>query len=459
MSLRVAFVSGNREQLPDPVIPLGLLSLAANTPSQHPRTLIDLCFEDAPEAALGDALEAFAPDVVALGMRNIQAADYSGIAPTVEYYAGLIQTIRRHGDAAVVLGGSGFSVMPGALMERLQPDFGIAGEAEAAFPALLAALEAGGDPLGVAGLWRLANGTLERSSAKTSFLDLNQLAPPDRHLADSRYYTEVGIEGIQTKRGCPLRCEYCTYPTIEGRVGRLRDPVRVADEWEKLAANAPNLHHIFIVDSVFNLPTRHAREVCDAVAQREIGIPWTCYINPLGFDEALAEAMARAGCAGMEVGADSGSDQQLTALRKGFTTDAIRTLSRTAKATGLLDCHTFLLGTPGESFDDVLRTLEFVADLDPFGAILMVWVDDAEALDPELARQRQALREKVLLFLEDHRDDYPWWAIPSLGVNYHPDLFSTLRAEGLHGPLWQHLRGPAATRLRERRRLRTQASA
>jgi radical SAM superfamily enzyme YgiQ (UPF0313 family) len=173
-------------------------------------------------------------------------------------------------------------------------------------------------------------------------------------------------------------------------------------------------------------------------------VPWTCYANPLGFDPELGELMAAAGCAGMEVGADSGSDRVLGRLRKGFTIEHIRRLSGIATSVGIPDCHTFLLGTPGESYDDVLRTLDFIVDLDPFGAILMAWVDDYEALDPTLALERQRLRESVLRLLEDHKDEFPWWSIPSLGVNYDPELFDLLRSRGYQGPLWQHMRSLVA---------------
>jgi radical SAM superfamily enzyme YgiQ (UPF0313 family) len=187
--------------------------------------------------------------------------------------------------------------------------------------------------------------------------------------------------------------------------------------------------------------------------ERDVKIPWTCYANPLGFDAELAKLMKAAGCAGMEVGADSGSDRLLDALGKGFTTEQIRSLSRLAKEEGIPDCHTFLLGTPGEDFDDVQRTLEFILDLDPFSAILMAWVDDYEALDPELARQRRKLRESVLELLDSRKSEFPWWSIPSLGVNYDPALFSILRKRGFHGPLWQHIRGMVAPRRRRARRI------
>jgi radical SAM superfamily enzyme YgiQ (UPF0313 family) len=463
--MKVAFVSGNREKLPDAVIPLGLLTVAANIQEHHQQRILDLCFEDDPREALRTTLEEFKPDVVALGMRNIQSADYSGTANTIAYYAGLLDMIRETTEATIVMGGSGFSVMPAELMERLRPDFGLAGEAEESFPALLDCLEKGANNLDsdavahIGSLHYFTGDQLISIPAAPSFLDMNTLAAVDRTLVDPRHYTLVGIDAVQTKRGCPLRCEYCTYPIIEGRVGRLRDPAAVVDEFHSLVSVHPEIHHVFIVDSVFNLPRTHAKAVCRELIDRGPKIPWTCYANPLGFDAELAELMARAGCAGMEVGSDSGSDRILATLRKGFTTDQIRSLNQLARGAGVPDCHTFLLGTPGETMDDVLRTLEFIIDLDPFGAILMAWVDDYEALDPALAKKRQTLRNAVLAVLEEHKADYPWWSIPSLGVNYDPVLFDLLRSRGLTGPLWQHLRMLSAPAPRRKRRSRPQETA
>jgi radical SAM superfamily enzyme YgiQ (UPF0313 family) len=143
----------------------------------------------------------------------------------------------------------------------------------------------------------------------------------------------------------------------------------------------------------------------------------------------------------MEVGADSGSDRILARLRKGFTTEQIRNLHQLAKQAGIPDCHTFIFGTPGENFDDVLRTLDFIVDLDPFSAILMCWVDDGESLDPDTERERDKLRASILELLEEHANEFPWWSIPSLGVNYDTKLFGLLRANGYDGPLWRHIRG------------------
>jgi len=448
--MRVAFLSANREMLPDAAVPIGVLYVMAATPERHERELWDLLFQPDPEAFLRDRLAAFRPDVVAFGMRNIQQADYSGTSDNLRYYASLMATIRAHGDATVVMGGSGFSVMPRELMAELRPDFGLPGEGEEALPALLDALERDGSLDAIPGLLRFEDGAVVANPRAPGFLDMNALRAPDRTVLDARYYEEFGIDSLQTKRGCPLLCDYCTYPTIEGRIGRRREPGLVADEMARIRLDHPDVRHVFVVDSVFNLPPSHAKDVCRALIAQGNTVPWTCYANPLRFDEELGGLMRAAGCVGMEVGADSGCDEILLALRKGFDTRAIRKLRGIAAATGLKDCQTFILGTRGETLDHVRRTLDFVVDLDPFAAILMVWIDDAEALDPALAQERRRLREEIFLLLEECKHDFPRWIIPPLGVNFEHKRFGYLRRVGFHGPLWQHLDHMPARRRRRR---------
>ncbi len=443
--MRIAFVSANRENLPDAVIPLGLLYVMANTPPEHDKVLWDLCFEDDPHAALAARLQAWQPDLVAVGMRNVQSNDYSGCSDNLKYYRQLFDTIRRHSAAPVVLGGGGFSVMPEPLMHHLQPDFGIAGEGELAFARLLEALTRGdGNFAQVPNLYRLRHAPdgseqVTRTPPAAQFLDLDALAVPDRSLVDPRHYAHYGIDSVQTKRGCALQCDYCTYPTIEGNVTRRRGPARVVEEMVEARRLQPGIRHVFIVDSVFNLPPSHAKAVCRELIDRGWEVPWTAYANPIAFDAELAGLMVAAGCKGVEVGSDSGVDTVLARLKKGFTTAAIRRMHDTCARAGLPDCHTFILGTPGESLADVAETLDFCRELDPVAAILMTWVDDYEALDPVLAASRRVLRDAVQDVLRGKQREFPRWIFPQLGVNFDPQLFAFLRRRGLAGPLWQSI--------------------
>ncbi len=441
--MRIAFVSGNRETLPDPVIPFGLLYLMASTPDHHQKELLDLCFEREPEEAIGKKISVFGPDLIALSIRNIQRNDYTGTRDTIEYYAGLIRAIRDATTAPIVIGGSGFSVTPRKMMMRLRPEFGIAGEGERSFPDLLAALEHRGHAFDrIHSLHWFQAGELISNPPPREPIDMDTLPFPDRSLVDSRYYERCGIESIQTKRGCPLLCDYCTYPLIEGRVSRVRDPVAVVNEMFRVLELQPTTRHFYIVDSVFNLPKRHAKSVCTELIRRNWRVPWTCYANPLGFDREFADLARDAGCSGMEIGSDSGCDEILAQLKKGFTTEQIRSIHKLCYESGIPDCHTFILGTRGETLEHVRRTLDFIVDLDPFSAIIMIWTDDEEALDHGHDKTRAELRAQIEGMLTDLKNEFPYWTIPELGIKFGARLFQRLRRAGLHGPLWQHLRGP-----------------
>ena len=438
--MRIAFVSANRERLPDPVTPIGLLYVIAAVPDGHTTELWDLCFEDEPFAYVAQKLDAFRPDLVAVSLRNVQSGDYSGIRNNLEYYRELIVRLRASTKARIIVGGGGFSVMPREIMCYLEPDFGISGEGEAGFRALVDALARGNDGLDEIGnLHYFRDGEL-KSVPSHGFADLDALRPPQRELVDDRYYTECGTESVQTKRGCPLRCDYCTYPVIEGRSIRQRDPVAVVDELFRALDARPSINHFFVVDSVFNLPPAHAKAVCREMIARGFRTPWTAYANPIGFDRELAELMRDAGCSGVEVGSDSGVNAVLDRLKKGFHVDRIAAIHEHCKSAGILDCHTFILGTTGESLDDVSQTLDFCIALDPSAAIFMIWTDELEALAPELAEQRLAFREQITAMMAERAARYPHWVIPGLAHNYDERLFKVLRRRGLHGPLWQHIR-------------------
>jgi len=437
--MKIAFISANQEKLPDAVIPLGILSVMAATPARHEKLFWDLCFAPDPLGTVARNLRESRPDLVAIGLRNLQNMDYTNITANLDAYRELIRTVRTISPAPIVLGGGGFSVMPQGLMEDLGADFGIAGEGEGAFPQLLVELESPQPAVGaIDGLYYRADGQVRFTGHSGRFLVLDDLPRPDRSVLPESYYTEHGIESLQTKRGCPLCCDYCTYPLIEGRQGRLRDPAKVADEFMEICSRT-GVEHLFIVDSVFNLPLRHAKEVCRELVARGNRTPWTSYVNPVAFDDELAELMVRAGAAGMEIGSDSGCDDILDKLHKGFHTDKITRLSRIAKAHGLKDCHSFILGTTGETLEHVERTLDFVTGLDPFAAVLLVWVEDLEVLDsrPELERRRfrDAIHERV----RERAVHRPRWVVPRLGIRYDPRTFTVLRKYGMRGPLWQHL--------------------
>ena len=109
-------------------------------PDHYEKELWDICFIDNYTEFIQSKVDSFAPDVIAIGIRNIQNNDYTSVSTNVEFAKGIVQLLRSLTNKPIVVGGSGFSVIPVELMNQLRPDFGITREGEFSFLQLLEAL-------------------------------------------------------------------------------------------------------------------------------------------------------------------------------------------------------------------------------------------------------------------------------------------------------------------------------
>ncbi len=461
--MRVLLASANREKLPSPVVPLGVLAVAGALREAHEVRVVDLCFEDDPAGALARACAAFAPEVVGLGLRNLHTNAYDGTEALLGEYAALVAALRGATRAPLVLGGSGFSLQPEGLLARFGADHGVVGEGERPMRALVDELARGGRPA------RLVRGASALPPAPASLLrpgapalsllrpgaprgdDLDALPPPARDLVDPRYYELDGTDNVQTKRGCAFQCAYCDYPDLEGRKVRVRDPEAVADE-VLARSRVPGVDYVFFVDSVFNVPRSHALAVCRALERRGSPLPWVCYGSPAAFDGELVAAMARAGCRGVEIGVDGGTEAALARLQKPFGLEQVRRARALFVEHDVLDCHTFVLGAFDESPAEVDETLAFVDELDPDVATFVVFMEDRESMNPHRARHREA----ILARLAELGAKRPGWVVPELGMRFNERLNASLRRNGQRGPSWLHLarlRREASLRRRSRQNI------
>jgi radical SAM superfamily enzyme YgiQ (UPF0313 family) len=441
--MRVLLVSANREKLPSPVVPLGVLAVAGSLRQPiegrptHDVTVADLCFEDDPLALLRQTVRDIRPDVVGVGIRNLHTNAYDGSEELLAEYAAVVRAVREVTQAPVVLGGSGFSLRPQTLLRDLGGDYGVIGEGELALRDLVDALQRGENPprlVSSAVASREAQAALSKLRPRPVTSDLDLLPAPARDLVDLRYYAHDGTESIQTKRGCAFQCAYCDYPDLEGRKVRVRDPEVIADEFAERSAR-PDITHVFFVDSVFNVPRAHALAVCKALIARGSPAPWVCYGSPASFDEELVAAMAQARCAGVEIGTDTGTEATLKKLRKPFTLREVMETRALFVKHGILDAHTFVLGAFGETADEARETLAFVDRLDPDVAVFVAFLEDRE--DQSVHRARH--RNELLALLAEEAPKRPGWVVPELSIRFGPRVAGLAQRGGWKGPSWLRL--------------------
>ena len=268
--MKVLLVSANTETTPYPVYPLGIDYVAGAIDHRH-RVFVTDINETGETAAIAGRIRELAPDVIGISIRNIDNTDVKSPKTYIDRHRSLIADIRQISRAPIVLGGSGFTLFPGRLMAALQADYGIIGEGER-FSEFLDALENQADVSGLPGV--IAN---PEPGAKTVSYPApwqgefaRRFDPESPHVA--YYLKKGGMLNIQTQRGCPFHCIYCTYPHIEGRRLRTRSPQavgRIARMLQDAGAG-----YLFVTDSVFNADFKHSMEVARAFQKARVTISW-----------------------------------------------------------------------------------------------------------------------------------------------------------------------------------------
>lgn len=363
---RVLLVSANRERQPMPVVPNGVACVAgALDAAGHDVRVLDLCFARRPHEAVRDAVRRFRPDVIGVGVRNIDNSDLVALRDYTPEAAALTAALRAAAPgASVIAGGAAFGVAPAALFDALGVDYAVAGDGERATVALVDALATGRTPGAIPGLVRRgAPGEPAALAPPAGDADIDALPVPALHrwLDLRAYERRGGTVPVQTKRGCVFRCIYCTYLNVEGWGYRLRDPERVADEIADLH-RAAGVRHFEFVDSTFNAPPRHAAAVCEAIARRGLALHLdTTNFTPATAPDWLLGAMRAAGFRWLGISAESASDAVLERMQKGFDAARVHAVAHDVERAGIGVLWILLVGGPGETPGTLEETLRFAA--------------------------------------------------------------------------------------------------
>ena len=312
------------------------------------------------------------------------------------------------------------------------------------------ALAAGGDPATIPGVI-----THQGRPAAVTRCAPQALRPARlwRHL-DYGPYKRRGAYPLQTKRGCPRSCVYCSYPGIEGRHFRLRSPAAVADELEEILQALGSVS-VELCDSTFNDPPGHAEAICREIIRRDLRMSLrTMGLNPTGASRELLQLMRRAGFAQLDCTPDSASPAMLRALGKGLGLDALQRCARAIRQADMPTMWFFLLGGPGESESTVAQTLRFVDEqLSPLD---LAHLSPGLRIYPGTALHRLALR-RGMVEPEDPLLEPRWFVDPQLGAERLCQLIEQAAAERVHCvPSWESR--PSAEMMARALRLRQERS-
>jgi len=292
--------------------------------------------------------------------------------PVVGIYANLMTRSRvlqmmaaaGAGGATVILGGPEPAVYPEEYLKR-GADIIVAGEAEVTLGELLPALQRG-DRNGldaVSGIiFRRQDGTVAHTPARPLTEDLDSFPDPDRDAVDIDRYLGAwrarhgaGSVSLICARGCPYSCTWCSR-SVFGNTHRRRSPLRVALE---VAGIVERYHpdQLWYADDVFTI--RHPWLFAYAAELKRLGlrIPFECITRADRLSSEVIDLLSEMGCFRVWLGAESGSQRVLDAMRRGVTVDRLQEVTHALRHKGIETGIFVMLGYEGENLPDLEATL------------------------------------------------------------------------------------------------------
>ncbi len=246
-----------------------------------------------------------------------------------------------------------------------QVDGVVCGEGEKALVALTQAVETHAPWEGIAGIaFRKGNRIVKTAAAPLA--DLDELAPPARHLIPLGRYRALGMPvSMTTSRGCPFKCIFCVGRKMVGARVRYRDPIRVVDEMERLSVM--DFHQINLADDLFTANADHCLAVCNEILSRGLKVKWTSFARVDTVSHRVLEKMHQAGCTTVSFGVESGSPDMLRRIKKGITLEQVVHAMQLCRDCGIDPHASFILGLPGETETTLAQTLAFGERLKDMG--------------------------------------------------------------------------------------------
>jgi anaerobic magnesium-protoporphyrin IX monomethyl ester cyclase len=201
--------------------------------------------------------------------------------------------------------------------------------------------------------------------------DLDALPFPAWDLVDIGRYREIWRRrhgyysmNMVTTRGCPYHCNWCAKP-IWGQRYNVRSPENVVAELKWLKETY-HPDHIWFADDIMGLKPGWLQRFADLVEAHGAKVPFKCLSRAdLLLREGDIEALRRAGCQIVWIGAESGSQKILDAMEKGTRVEQIYEATRRLHEAGIQVGFFLQFGYPGETRQDIARTFQMVRECQP----------------------------------------------------------------------------------------------
>lgn len=294
------------------------------------------------------------------------------------YVIQLIREIKKQfPNIIVIAGGVHISTVPKDFLQKCpEVDYVIIGEGEYTLKELLACLKNGESTDNIRGLGFNHNNNQIINPVRPLITDLNTLPMPAWDLLPINLYEVVTPEreahhmagvslSISSQRGCPFKCIFCASGSVFGKSFRSRSPRLTVQEIEYLNKKY-GISTFFFPDEVPTLKEKYIMELCNGIIDRGLDIRWSCNsrCNAPGLNPKTIKRMKEAGCAGLDLGCESGSPEVLKFIKKQITLHDIYQAHKWTHNEGLYTATLMMCAHPYETITDFKSSLRLITYLE-----------------------------------------------------------------------------------------------
>lgn len=256
------------------------------------------------------------------------------------------------------------------LMDSKDIDAVVAGEGEITIIEILERLTQSRSLSGVEGVVYREGERLIKNSPRPLITDLDSIAFPAREfLGDANEYIpppatyrRKPVAVLITARGCNRKCIFCFQIDKHRKSGvRYRSVENVIQEIELCLKQG--YREIKFIDDTLAADYDRAMQLAKEIKKRQLDFTWFASACVNQVDKPLLSAFKDAGCWAVLFGAESGVQKNLNTIRKGITLNQTRRAVKTAQEVGLKVHTPFIIGIPGETVEDAMKTIEFACEL------------------------------------------------------------------------------------------------
>ena len=302
---------------------------------------------------------------------------YVSVHPVLE----IMQLIKEcNTKAKVVVGGPYISNLPkmtdGLTLQRLFKYIGadfyvISSEGEGALINIIDTIKNRGDFEKVDNIAYKKDGRYVMTNASTESNPLEENRVNYKLFPREEYGEFVTL---RTAKSCPFSCSFCGFPQRAGKYKYLS--VELVEQELNAIRDLGSVTTLTFIDDTFNVPKERFRELLGMMIRNEYGFKWNSFYRSDHGDARTIELMGKAGCEGVFLGIESGSDAQLQRMNKTARRADYMTSIPLLREAGIRTHANVIVGFPGETYDTFQETVSLIEETMPDTYRAQLWYAD-----------------------------------------------------------------------------------